>query len=117
MKRNEQGLITELGSQDVFVFGANLQGNHAGGAARQAHNDFGAIWGVGVGLQGQSYAIPTMEISRDNIGLYIQQFLQFAKAMPHLTFYVTAIGTGIAGFNEAEMDELWGELPNNVVRV
>lgn len=53
--------ITELKQNEIFVFGSNLAGAHGGGAARLAYNRFGAIWGQGVGLQGQSYAIPTMQ--------------------------------------------------------
>jgi len=52
--------ITELKPNEIFVFGSNLAGAHGGGAARLAYNRFGAIWGQGVGLQGQSYGIPTM---------------------------------------------------------
>lgn len=44
--------ITELGEKEVFVFGSNLAGRHAGGAARTALRRFGAILGQGVGLQG-----------------------------------------------------------------
>lgn len=53
--------ITELKPNEIFVFGSNLAGAHGGGAARLAYNRFGAIWGQGVGLQGQSYAIPIMQ--------------------------------------------------------
>ena len=53
--------ITSLGEDEVFVFGSNLAGRHCGGAARVARERFGAIMGQGVGMQGQSYAIPTMQ--------------------------------------------------------
>ena len=52
--------ITELKENQIFVFGSNLAGMHGGGAARLAYDRFGAVWGQGVGLQGQSYGIPTM---------------------------------------------------------
>ena len=52
--------IDSLGGHEVFVFGSNLAGLHGGGAARHAYNKFGAEWGVGVGMTGQCYAIPTM---------------------------------------------------------
>lgn len=61
MKRYTPERITELKANEVFVFGSNLAGAHAGGAARVALDKFGAVWGQGVGLQGQSYAIPTMQ--------------------------------------------------------
>ena len=54
------GRIDVLEENEIFVFGSNLAGHHGGGAARIANIKFGAMWGVGVGLTGQSYAIPTM---------------------------------------------------------
>ena len=58
--------IVTLQPNEIFVFGSNLEGQHAGGAAYLAYKRFGAIWGQGVGLQGQSYAIPTMQGSRND---------------------------------------------------
>ncbi len=52
--------IDSLGPGEVFVFGSNAQGAHGGGAARFAYDRFGAVWGQGEGLQGQSYGIDTM---------------------------------------------------------
>ena len=99
--------ITELGPNDIFVFGSNLAGAHAGGAARLANQKFGAIWGQGVGLQGNSYAIPTMQGGIETIKPYIDSFIEFAKSHPELTFYVTKIGCGIAGFKEEEIAPLF----------
>ncbi|MCD8296881.1 MAG: hypothetical protein LUC88_04840 [Prevotella sp.] len=99
--------ITELKENEVFVFGSNLQGAHAGGAARIALNKFGAIWGQGVGLQGQSYAIPTMHGGVDVIKPYVDKFIEFAKSHPELVFYVTKIGCGIAGFTTSEIAPLF----------
>ncbi len=101
--------ITELAENEIFVFGSNLQGRHAGGAARIAHNHFGAVWGQGVGLQGQSYAIPTMHGGVDAIKPYVDEFLQFARENQHLTFLVTRIGCGIAGFTDQEMAPLFAQ--------
>lgn len=99
--------ITELGTNDIFVFGSNLAGAHAGGAAKLAHHKFGAIWGQGKGLQGNSYAIPTMQGGVETIEPYINEFIEFAKSHPELTFYVTKIGCGIAGFKEDEIAPLF----------
>lgn len=99
--------ITELGPNDVFVFGSNLAGAHAGGAARLANQKFGAIWGQGVGLQGNSYAIPTMQGGIETIKPYVDEFIEFAKSHPELTFYVTKIGCGIAGFKEEDIAPLF----------
>ena len=91
--------ITELGENEIFVFGSNLAGAHGGGAALLAYRKFGAIWGQGVGLQGQSYGIPTMQGGVETIAPYVDEFIAFAEAHPELTFFVTKIGCGIAGFS------------------
>lgn len=80
---------------------------HGGGAARAALLRFGAILGVGVGLQGQSYAIPTMQGGVDTIRPYVDQFIDFARNRPDLTFLVTRVGCGIAGFTDAEIAPLF----------
>jgi hypothetical protein len=101
--------ITELKPNEVFVFGSNLQGMHAGGAARIACEKFGAVWGQGVGLQGQSYAIPTMQGGVETIKPYVDEFIAFAKLHPEYTFLVTPIGCGIAGFTAEEIAPLFSQ--------
>lgn len=101
--------ITELKENEIFVFGSNLQGMHGGGAARLAYEKFGAIWGQGVGLQGQSYGIPTMHGGVDAIKPYVDEFIEFTKSHPELTFLVTRIGCGIAGFRDEEIAPLFKE--------
>lgn len=99
--------ITQLGQGQIFVFGSNLAGMHGGGAARLAMERFGAVWGQGVGLQGQSYAIPTMQGGVDTIKPYIDEFLAFARRHKDLTFLVTRIGCGIAGFRPRDIAPLF----------
>lgn len=99
--------ISQLKPNEIFVFGSNLAGQHAGGAARVALHEFGAVWGQGVGLQGRSYAIPTMQGGVGTIRPYVDEFIAFAKAHPGLKFYVTRIGCGIAGFNDEEIAPLF----------
>jgi hypothetical protein len=99
--------ISQLAANEVFVFGSNLQGHHYGGAARIANEKFGAIFGQGVGLQGQSYAIPTMQGGVETIRPYVDEFIEFAKQHPELIFYVTRIGCGIAGFQDSEIAPLF----------
>lgn len=99
--------IEFLGKRDIFVFGSNLAGNHAGGAARVALNRFGAIWGQGEGLQGNSYAIPTMQGDINTIKPYVDKFIEFAEYEKALTFYVTKIGCGIAGFKVEDIAPLF----------
>ena len=100
-------MITELRPDEVFVFGSNLEGLHGGGAARVAFKNFGAVMGCGVGLRGQSYAIPTMQGGVETIVPYVNQFIEFAKEHPELFFYVTRIGCGIAGFRDKEIAPLF----------
>ena len=99
--------IDSLKENEIFVFGSNLQGMHGGGAARAAVVKFGAIMGQGVGLQGQCYAIPTMQGGVETIAPYVDEFIQFARKHPELTFLVTRIGCGIAGFSDSEIAPLF----------
>ncbi len=101
--------ITELRPDEVFVFGSNLAGMHGGGAAYVAFKQFGAVMGCGVGLRGQSYAIPTMQGGVETIKPYVDEFIAFAKEHPELFFYVTRIGCGIAGFRDREIAPLFVE--------
>ena len=108
-KRISPRWISSLEKNEIFVFGSNLQGMHGGGAARVALEQFGAVWGEGIGLQGQSYAIPTMHGGVDVIAPYVNAFIAFAKEHPELKFLVTEIGCGIAGFSVSEMAPLFKE--------
>ena len=99
--------ISEMKADEVFVFGSNLDGMHGGGAAYAAFKHFGAVWGCGVGLQGRSYAIPTMQGGVETIKPYVDEFIAFAKERTDLFFYVTRIGCGIAGFRDEEIAPLF----------
>ena len=104
--------ISELKENEIFVFGSNLAGAHGGGAARLAYKRFGAVWGEGVGLHGQTYAIPTMQGGVETIKPYVDAFIRFAKAHSQLTFLVTRIGCGIAGFRDEEIAPLFTDAIN-----
>lgn len=99
--------IESLANNEVFVFGSNLRGAHSGGAARLARKKFGAINGHGVGIQGQSYAIPTMQGGVETIKPYVDEFIEYAKSHPEKVFLVTRIGCGIAGFKDEEIAPLF----------
>ena len=99
--------IIRLEPNEIFVFGSNLAGAHGGGAARIALDCFGAVCGQGVGLQGQSYAIPTMQGGVETIKPYVDEFIGFARQHPELKFLVTRIGCGIAGFRDEEIAPLF----------
>lgn len=99
--------ISDLKENEIFVFGSNLEGEHGGGAARTAHDKFGAIWGQGTGLQGQSYGLPTMHGGVEEIAPYVDEFIDFAVSNPHLIFLVTRVGCGIAGFHDSEIAPLF----------
>jgi ADP-ribosylglycohydrolase len=106
-KRISPDLINNLKENEIFVFGSNLGGMHIGGAARVAYKKFGALWGQGVGLQGQSYGIPTMHGGIEKIRPYVDEFIDFAKSHLELKFMVTRIGCGIAGFKDEEIAPLF----------
>lgn len=106
--------VNVLADGEIFVFGSNFQGRHMGGAARVAKEKFGAVWGIGEGLQGQSYAIPTME-GLDNLRPAVERFTSFARQHQELKFFVTAIGCGIAGYQAEEIAPMFLDaayLPN-----
>ena len=104
--------ISELKQNEVFVFGSNKAGNHVGGAARVAVEKFGAIMGQGEGLQGQSYAIPTLDeqmdkVSTEELTRSVRRFAEYTMYNTDQVFYVTKIGCGIAGFSVDEIAEVF----------
>jgi len=110
--------IQELKPNEIFVFGSNLSGIHGGGAARLAFEKFNANWGTPIGIQGNSYAIPTKSeniqytLSVDVIKTYVDEFLEFAKQHKNLTFLVTEIGCGLAGHSPIDIAPLFHEAKN-----
>lgn len=100
--------ITRLASGEIFVFGSNALGHHAGGAAKVAFEKFGAMWGQGHGLQGMTYAIDTMS-GNEAMKKDIADFIAFAKEHTDKTFFVTPIGCGIAGKQPAEVAPMFKE--------
>lgn len=113
-KYDENGFVTELDEGEIFVFGSNGMGAHMGGAAATAVARFGAIYGQAEGLQGQSYAINTMD-GFEVMAEQVERFVEFAREHPELTFYVTEIGCGIAGYGPEEVAPLFADVPENVV--
>lgn len=115
------GMITHLNPKEIFVFGSNNKGNHAGGAAAYAVEHFGAVQGQREGLQGQSYALPT--ISRDmkplslrSIHRYVYILFYIASSHPELKFLLTKVGCGIAGYSEEDIKPLFKNAPSNVIK-
>jgi hypothetical protein len=107
-------MISELQPGEIFVFGSNAKGYHGAGAALMAFERFGAVWGQGRGLHGKSYGIDTMS-GLPVIADEVTMFLQFAREHPELTFLVTPIGTGIAGYSSNEIAPFFAGSPDNVV--
>ena len=108
LHRVTPNIIDTLKEGEIFVFGSNCHGYHGGGAALTAMQKFGAIYGQGDGLQGRSYGISTMEgvsAMRENI----DRFIVFAKVHQELTFLVTRIGCGIAGYSVETVAPLFKE--------
>ena len=112
--------IESLSDNEVFVFGSNLYGIHAGGTAKLALDKFGAVWGQGVGLQGKSYAIPTKDHQMNALELryirfYVNQLLYVSFLHPKKTFLVTKIGCGLAGYTIKDIAPMFTSYPLNVV--
>jgi len=104
----------------IFVFGSNLAGRHGKGAALYARQHHGAIAGCGIGLQGQSYAIPTKDSRLKPLPLrairrHVEVFLTFATARPDLQFQVTPIGCGLAGYHPEDIAPMFAHVPSNVI--
>ena len=114
MDRISSNRITKLEDNEIFVFGSNTQGAHGGGAARTAMT-WEAVYGQAFGLQGKTFAIPTIDYTKSGkmavseIKKYVDKFLAFALEHKDKKFLVTEIGCGIAGFKIEEMAELFRE--------
>ena len=110
------GKITITEPNEIFVFGSNKLGHHTGGAANYAMKHHGAIYRQGHGLQGKSYAIDTMS-TYDEMVKAIELFIQDACKNPNLTFIVTPIGCGIAGYTPDHIAPLFRlvPLPSNII--
>lgn len=114
-----KGFITELKPGQIFVFGSNEAGIHGAGAAKTARK-WGAKMGVGVGIKGNTYALPTKNkkiktLSLKKINEYVQQFLECAKTNSHCEFIVTEVGCGLAGYTVEDIAPLFKDgkdLPN-----
>jgi hypothetical protein len=102
----------------IFVFGSNEQGEHMGGAARDAYQRHGALWGRSYGHYGDSFAIPTLDVNYRNIPIprltdYVNGFLTYALSRLDYQFKVTQIGCGIAGFTKEQIAPLFKWAPGN----
>lgn len=105
-------------SKTIFVFGSNLAGRHGKGAALYARQHYDAKYGVGVGRTGDSYAIPTKDkqlhtLPLESITIYVNQFLDYARAHPLLKFRVTRIGCGLAGYSDQQISPMFKNAPEN----
>jgi len=105
--------ITALEPNQIFVFGSNERGVHGAGAAKMAVK-WGAVYGIGEGLKGQTYAIPTKDenietLNLEDINNYIVNFVKFAKEHSHINFLVTEIGCGLAGLSPNQVAPMFKE--------
>jgi hypothetical protein len=104
----------------IFVFGSNLAGRHGKGAALFALKNHGAKYGCGVGIQGDSYAIPTKDAKLNTLPIsiikqYVDEFIQFANNNPTLQFNITRVGCGLAGYKDADIAPLFKSIPLNCI--
>ncbi len=113
MRINEQGFIELTEPNEIFVFGSNADGNHHGGAAKFALDNYGAIIGRSFGTQGRSFAIDTMS-GIEQMKNDIEDFLCHASFNRQKTFVVTPIGCGIAGYKPEQIAPFFANAPENV---
>lgn len=104
----------------IFVFGSNLAGRHGKGAARCAFREHGAVYGNPYGPQGNAWAIPTKDAYLKRLPLHVIQsfvtaFIVYAISHPMLTFQVTRIGCGLAGYHDEDIAPFFKEAPANCV--
>lgn len=104
----------------VFVFGSNESGRHGKGAAYTAKKSWGAVNGIGEGIQGASYGIPTKDGQLNTLALarirwYVETFLRYAKEHPEKIFLVTKIGCGLAGYSESDIAPMFKDAPKNCI--
>jgi len=116
----EGGPLRALPRGCVFVFGSNLAGRHGKGAAQVAVLHFGAVYGVGEGMTGQAYALPTKDahvrtLSLAAIAGHVGRFLRFAATRPDLKFVVTEVGTGLAGYSAEQIAPMFAAAGPNVL--
>jgi hypothetical protein len=107
-----------VSKEAIFVFGSNLSGRHGRGAAATAREHHGAVSGKGVGLHGTSYAIPTKDhalrgLPLDQIAHYVSRFIEFAIEHAEMSFEVTRVGCGLAGYSDKQMAPLFAGAPKN----
>lgn len=112
---HKDGTLPNIEHQ-VFVFGSNQSGIHGAGAAKVA-KDYGAVYGVGFGRQGRTYAIPTKNYTVDTLPLevikqFVEAFVDHTKANPRESFFVTRVGCGLAGYTDAEIAPMFREAIN-----
>lgn len=112
MKYTEEDIV-ELKDSEIFVFGSNESGIHGAGAARRALS-FGAVYGKGFGLSGQTFAIPTKDwnvetLPLEEIKFYIDRFWYFVQKYENYYFLITKIGCGLAGYSISEIAPLFAD--------
>ena len=113
--------ITRLAPDEIIVVGTNLAGAHGGGAAAQAHRDFGLEWGVGQGLSGQTYALPTLgrkleKRNDEQLTMSIRKLWKCARENPGKIFLLTKVGCGIAGYDEEYIADKFKGAPDNIIK-
>ena len=113
-------MITELRPNEIFVFGSNLAGIHGAGAALTAKLKFGAQMGIGIGPTGKCYAIPTKDENLNALPLWeinrhVRDFLIFSSGRSDLSFLMTRIGCGLAGYRDWEISPMFNHCPPNVI--
>jgi hypothetical protein len=116
MSRHSEGMQEGM----TFCFGSNISGRHGKGAALTARNKYGAVYGVGYGKQGDSFAIPTKDenlrvLSLALIKQYVDKFIIYALKHPEEIFYCTRIGCGLSGYKDHQIGPMFIGAPDNCI--
>lgn len=112
MRKYTPEIIKELAPNEIFVFGSNLNGAHSGGAALTAYENFDATWGESEGFTGRCYAIPTLDenlnrVSENALEESFNKFIDFVLNNQQMTFYLTKVGCGIAGWDIEDVKRIF----------
>lgn len=98
----------------IFVFGSNKLGIHGAGAAKFALLNRGAYSGIGEGMSGDSYALPTKfdpwsRMNLNDVHKSINKFLAYAFEHHMVDFQITQVGCGLGGFTKKQIAPLFAE--------
>lgn len=116
MNYHDDGSMPKV--REIFVFGSNLAGIHGAGAAKAARLYCGAVYGIGDGMSGNSYAIPTKDkdfncLTLETIQGFVNVFVEYTKQHPEYNYFITRVGCGLAGNLDEEIAPMFKDCGDN----